>query len=480
MGEAGFLRKGGEDGKSKYSAVIPPMAGNLPVTFNALEGASSVENRPERNLDLPEAIGKRNEETDTNEETGSKEDKPGEKETNPDDSVPVPASTGKPEGPDKVPTEVTLVSKDDPPGDEGDSKEDECRAAQVTLCDTGKPFGGKRCTKKVKESVSLLIEDRLLQEDGFAPTPPFDAPLEVKFCGLHSKKYQDRLRELACTLEQCFGRGFSCSYGDLVLKYCHLHMAKALEDEVKRKHQELGGKSAEQIEGMEFEDVWKAPSGKLIRPPLRETMPVVGDGNMMREESVEKNVRKRRLSMDSLESNTRYPKASEGGAHTNERMSVCLNDWESFHLPTAELNFPPVEKHVAPSLSANPRIGGPDSVFARFAAPGMEEDSTRSAEIEVSMPNFVRRPREKPTFIPVDMQMDYEAGSKKKEPWEIVAEGIGDMRNSTEEKDLEGITRIVEFTVFALRGFGCFRVELGIGAFGKELSDTLRRQASVM
>ena len=65
-------------------------------------------------------------------------------------------------------------------------------------------------------------------------------------------------------------------------------------------------------------------------------------------------------------------------------------------------------------------------MFGRFDKQGVEEDVSRSVDLESTMPNFVRRPREKPTFIPVDMQVEYETADKKKEPWEVVAEGFGD------------------------------------------------------
>ena len=127
------------------------------------------------------------------------------------------------------------------------------------------------------------------------------------------------------------------------------------------------------------------------------------------------------------------------------------------------------------------RIGWPGSVFGSYAQPGKEEDSTRSAEIEGATPNFARRPREKHTFIPVEMQMDYESGGKQqKEPCEVAAEGFGDLRQGVEDKDARSSARITEFAVFALRGFGCSRVGLGIGSFGKELIATLRRHATVM
>ena len=44
------------------------------------------------------------------------------------------------------------------------------------------------------------------------------------------------------------------------------------------------------------------------------------------------------------------------------------------------------------------------------------------------MPNFARLTREKPTFTPVEMQADYEAGGRQKDPWGVVADGFGELR----------------------------------------------------
>ena len=49
-----------------------------------------------------------------------------------------------------------------------------------------------------------------------------------------------------------------------------------------------------------------------------------------------------------------------------------------------------------------------------------------------------------------------------------------------EDRENKGAHRLTEFLVFALRGFGCFKVDLGIGSFGEDLHDTLKRQATAM
>ena len=66
-----------------------------------------------------------------------------------------------------------------------------------------------------------------------APIPKFDEPLVAHLCGLHSKKYLDRMKELICAAPACFGRGFACEYGEKTFRYCHIHMAAALEQEIR-------------------------------------------------------------------------------------------------------------------------------------------------------------------------------------------------------------------------------------------------------
>ena len=58
--------------------------------------------------------------------------------------------------------------------------------------------------------------------------------------------------------------------------------------------------------------------------------------------------------------------------------------------------------------------GGPDLALGRFAQPGLDDEHVRSADLESAMPNFARRHRGKPTYIPAEMQTDYEAGDRKK------------------------------------------------------------------
>ena len=58
------------------------------------------------------------------------------------------------------------------------------------------------------------------------------------------------------------------------------------------------------------------------------------------------------------------------------------------------------EKDIRRTSSSLSMGGWADGAFKRFAQPGLEENTVRSADIEGLMPNFVRRHREKPYLYP--------------------------------------------------------------------------------
>ena len=350
----------------------------------------------------------------------------------------------------------------------------------ITLCDTGRQFGGKQCAKKVRDVVKIMIEDKMMVDGVLTAGISWDDPLTAMLCGLHSKKYSDRCRDLGCTLPDCWGRGFTCEYGERSFKYCHVHMAAALEEEVKLRHNLTIKETAEETY-VEWEDegLWQkkhTPQGTMsdMQQPMPKLARVSADSRLSGEDEP-----KKRLSEVFKRSSETKEAEAENERETDSKVAKLR----------IEKNETSMEWEPSASIDLEPKAGfsrqgsssvDPDRVFGRYAQHGNEVDTSRAADIESLMPSFVRRPREKPTFIPVEMQLEYENRSKKKEPWEVVAEGIGEIRQGADDKDSQVSSRLIEFTVFALRGFGCFKVELGTGAFGKDLTDILKRQATSM
>ena len=379
---------------------------------------------------------------------------------------------------DQRSAEAPATGKKD--GDENDdANPTECQAPYIILCDTGKSFGGKHCSKKIKEPVCVLLEDRVMRDGVLVAIPPFDSPITASMCGLHAKKYADRIRELMCNLPTCHGRGFTCVYQGKIFRFCHLHMAEALELEVKNRFQ-LSGKPGRQpamsgpaVNVWEDEDLWRIAKGNEDEDASVTKPSVVREEGALKSDNCRAEQSKRASVSDEENLASMGGKSIDGkDVFKNEARGQRQQGWSNQFDDRDQL-FGREKRSPTQSLS------GPDSAFKRFAQPGPEEDGCRSADLEGLMPNFARRPREKPTYIPVEMQNDYESGAKKREPWDIVAEGFGEIRGN-DDKDAKSPTRMSEFLVFSLRGFGFFKIELGIGAYGKDLLETLKRQASAM
>ena len=121
--------------------------------------------------------------------------------------------TGEHEG-----AKVPLTGKKDGDGND-DASATECQASQIILCDTGKSFGGKHCSEKIKDLVFILLEDRAMRDGMLLEIPHFDSPLQASLCGLHSKRYADRIRDMICNLPTCHGRGFTCVYQEQSFRF---------------------------------------------------------------------------------------------------------------------------------------------------------------------------------------------------------------------------------------------------------------------
>ena len=104
-----------------------------------------------------------------------------------------------------------------------------------------------------------------MTSSGLADIPPFGQPLSATLCGLHSKKYGERLRDLICTFDVCFGRGFTCTYGELSFQYCHIHMAGALESEIKKRHAPEEKLKETEDDDWDFGDLWTKPPTTAVR-----------------------------------------------------------------------------------------------------------------------------------------------------------------------------------------------------------------------
>ena len=139
---------------------------------------------------------------------------------------------------------------------EDDETVPECQAPQIIIGESGKPFG-KHCSKKVKGNLKLLIEGRISTDGALSVIPLFDNPLSVNLCALHGEKYTERVKDMVCGLPSCYGRGFTCAYQEKIFRFCHLHMAGALENEVEMTYKLQSATPAPIVNAWEDEGLWK-------------------------------------------------------------------------------------------------------------------------------------------------------------------------------------------------------------------------------
>ena len=106
--------------------------------------------------------------------------------------------------------------------------------------------------------------------------------------------------------------------------------------------------------------------------------------------------------------------------------------------------------------------------------------SAKSKSSSVRLPTFLRQPLPRGTAAPVELKDDPKLHKRKKEPWESVADalvanaGLGIKEGENETT----YPKLLERTIFALRGFGEFTVCWGNGQYGKCFTDYIRRIGS--
>ena len=108
--------------------------------------------------------------------------------------------------------------------------------------------------------------------------------------------------------------------------------------------------------------------------------------------------------------------------------------------------------------------------------------SARSHASQVRLPSFLKRPLPRGTDAPVILLDDPRLRKRRKSGWGSVADALNARDNARDGlKGGEASTaypRLLGRTLFAMRGFGCFDAHWGIGSYGKNFIELIRRIGS--
>ena len=110
------------------------------------------------------------------------------------------------------------------------------------------------------------------------------------------------------------------------------------------------------------------------------------------------------------------------------------------------------------------------------------DPSSRSQMSQVRLPSFLKQPLPRGTGAPVILRDDPRLRKRRKSGWESVSDALnarGNARDGIKEGESDTTyPRLLERTLFALRGFGCFDVTWGIGSYGENFTELIRRIGS--
>ena len=104
--------------------------------------------------------------------------------------------------------------------------------------------------------------------------------------------------------------------------------------------------------------------------------------------------------------------------------------------------------------------------------------STKSKGSAAKLPSFLKQPLPRGTEAPVELRDDPKLHKRRNQPCESAADDLVAIVPNPGVKDGESdatYPKLLERTIFALRGFGEFEVSWGIGQYGKSSTDYIRR-----
>ena len=148
------------------------------------------------------------------------------------------------------------------------------------------------------------------------------------------------------------------------------------------------------------------------------------------------------------------------------------------HLSSSSESSSPARRRVSRKTTSRSSHGGSRKSRRSFSSEGSFALSAKSSVSNVRLPSFLKQPLPRGTDAPVELKEDPHLHKRKKSGWESVADALA-ARDGPKEGDAEPTyPRLLERALFALRGFGCFDVAWGIGSYGKNFTELIRRIGS--
>ena len=96
----------------------------------------------------------------------------------------------------------------------------------------------------------------------------------------------------------------------------------------------------------------------------------------------------------------------------------------------------------------------------------------------MKLPGFLRQPIPRGTEAPVCIKDDPKLHKRKKKGWECIADALSATQTVREGDKEPSPAKLLGRTVFAMRGFGQWHIEWGVGCYGTSITEFIRNIAS--
>ena len=156
-----------------------------------------------------------------------------------------------------------------------------------------------------------------------------------------------------------------------------------------------------------------------------------------------------RTSRDYLSSTTRASRSSNGSAYLRRRNS-----------------------HHEDQAGQPPSSSGTDVPERRQSWSGS------GLSRRIKLPGFLRQPIPRGTEAPVCIRDDPKLHKRKKKGWECIADALSATQITKDGEKEPSASKLLERTVFAMRGFGQWHIEWGVGCYGASFTEFIRNIAS--
>ena len=399
-----------------------------------------------------------------------------------------------------------------------------CCAHTVFPADgVGRPLASFPCMADTCKHV-ILLGDEVIVQDGIPLRTPATGST-VALCDDHTVAYERRSRSYRCSIRDCHRRGFPVSVHNHECLTCALHLPEQLEGLTDSQHLDAPAATAEpdqpnkksvtvvddreerdsarlptnpfpgEKEGQAFEQTidssafstsesWSERENELKRivnkrarkeaaskPPKqrRRSNDGVGESNKpARRRSLEdcvpeepkKSRRKKKSVSDSdtsIESRVTIFRKSLSVRRSDRSSQSSNNDRRQSRVSRVSRDGRSTKRRER-DLDRNNSLSSEGSSVA---------PTVRSGESFVRLPSFLKQPLPRGTDAPVILKDDPKLHKRKKSGWESVADALAS-RDGAKEGDSETTyPRLLERTLFALRGFGRFDIAWGIGSYGE-------------